>query len=93
MERTVVDNEERSRYELRSGERVDGWIDYFRSDGVVAMTHAEMQPDLRNQGLGEEMVRDALDDLRRRELEVRPLCPFVASYVKRHPEYDDLVAR
>ena len=88
----MTDNRERSRYELRSGERVAGWIDYFRSDGVVAMTHAEVQSDLRNQGLGERMVHDALEDARGRGAQVRPLCPFVAAYVRRHPEYEDVVA-
>ena len=92
METRVTDNEQQKRYELRLDERVAGWIDYFRTDGVVAMTHAEVRGDLRNQGLGERMVRDALDDVRERELQVRPLCPFVAAYVRRHPEYEDLVA-
>jgi predicted GNAT family acetyltransferase len=32
-----------------------------------------------------------LDDVRRRGMEVLPICPFVAAYVKRHPEYTDLL--
>jgi predicted GNAT family acetyltransferase len=38
-------------------------------------------------------VADALDDIRSRGLKVVPLCPFVAAYIRRHPEYEDLVAR
>jgi hypothetical protein len=38
-------------------------------------------------------VRGALDDIRGRALRLVPICPFVRAYLKRHPEYDDLVAR
>ena len=92
METHVTDNREQSRYELRQDDRVAGWIDYFRSDGTIAMSHTEVQSDLRNQGLGERLVRDALADVRERELQVRPLCPFISAYVRRHPEVQDLVA-
>jgi predicted GNAT family acetyltransferase len=43
-------------------------------------------------GVGSQLVRGALDDLRVRGLRLVPLCPFVAAYVRRHPEYADLVA-
>jgi uncharacterized protein len=38
-------------------------------------------------------VRGALDDMRARGLKVAPVCPFVAAYIRRHPEYADLVGR
>ena len=44
------------------------------------------------QGLGSELVRAALDDIRTRGLEIVPRCPFVRRYLERHPEYADLVA-
>jgi predicted GNAT family acetyltransferase len=92
MEATVTDNEERHRFELRLGERLAGHIDYTRSDGVVSLNHAEVASELRNLGYGETMVKGALDDVRERGAKMRPLCPFVAAYVKRHPEVHDLVA-
>ena len=42
-------------------------------------------------GLGSRLVQRALDDLRARGLALVPLCPFVADFVGRHPEYADLV--
>ena len=36
-------------------------------------------------------MKAALDDAKRQGLEVTPLCPFVADYIRRHPEYEDLV--
>jgi predicted GNAT family acetyltransferase len=83
---SVTDNESASRFELHLNGDVAGWIDYRRSGDVVALTHAEVLPELRNRGLGEEMVRDALADLRQRGLRAQAVCPFVRSYVRRHPE-------
>ncbi len=92
MEPLVLDIAEQRRYELWLGERLTGWIDYVRTDGVLALTHAEVLPAFRNQGLGERLVRETLEDVRGHGGSVRPVCPFVAAYVRRHPEYGDLVA-
>ena len=42
-------------------------------------------------GLGGRLVVGALDDIRARGLLTVPLCPFAAEYIRRHPEYQDLV--
>ena len=82
----VTDNESESRFELHLNGDLAGWIDYRRSGDVVALTHAEVLPELRNRGLGEQMVRDALADLEQRGLRPQAVCPFVRAYVRRHPE-------
>lgn len=91
LDSSVRDNPERRRYELE----VDGGlalIDYRRSGGVVTMTHAEVPPALRGGGIGSELVRGALALVRQRGEKVVPLCPFVAHYMRRHPEVHDLLA-
>jgi uncharacterized protein len=54
--------------------------------------HTEVEPRLEGQGLGAVLVRGALDDARARGELVVPRCPFVAAFIHRHPEYEDLVA-
>ncbi len=81
----VTDNEAKSRFELRLDDRLAGWIDYRRAGVVVALTHVEVLPELRNRGHAETMVREALADLRRRGLRAMPVCPFAVAYVRRHP--------
>jgi uncharacterized protein len=54
--------------------------------------HTEVAKPLQGKGMGDELVRQALDDVRERGLKVIPTCPFVAAYIRRHPEYGDLVA-
>jgi uncharacterized protein len=51
-----------------------------------------VDPHFEGKGVGAALVQGVLDDVRARGLKVRPCCPFVAAYIRRHPEYEDLVA-
>jgi uncharacterized protein len=55
------------------------------------MVHTEIEPEWEGRGFGSTLAAGALDDVRVRGLKVRPLCPFVVAYIRRHPEYADLV--
>ena len=90
---TVRDNIEELRYELEEGGEVRGFIQYRRDDDVITMVHTDVDPKWEGHGVGSALVQGALDDVRARGLKVRPLCPFVAAYIRRHPDYDDIVVR
>ena len=45
---------------------------------------------MRGRGLGEELVRGALDDVRRRRAKIRPDCWFVREFLQNNPDYLDL---
>jgi uncharacterized protein len=92
---TVIDNVIASRYEMH----VDGklcLIDYRRQSAgaprIVNMTHAEVPAAMRGSGLGLQLVQGALDLARANNEKVIPSCPFVAAYIRRHAQYQDLVA-
>jgi predicted GNAT family acetyltransferase len=87
----VVDNPAELRYELWRGSDVAGQIRYALEPGLVVLIHTEVAEAVEGQGLGSLLVRGALDDIRARGLKVVPVCPFVLSYLERHPEYADLV--
>jgi predicted GNAT family acetyltransferase len=81
------------RYELLvDGEPAGELVYRDRGNGVLAFLHTEVDPDVRLRGLGSALVAGALDDVRARGLRIVPLCPFVDAYVRRNPEYADLVA-
>lgn len=83
---------EQTRYEARIGDQVVGSSDYGLSDGVIAFTHAQVDPAYRGRGIASQLARDSLDDVRRvGGRSVRPVCPFYVSYLDQHPEYADLV--
>ncbi len=82
----MIDNADAARYELLLDGELAGWIDYRRAGDEVALTHAEVRPELRNQGHAETMTREALADLKRRGLTALPVCPYVVAYARRHPD-------
>ena len=69
-----------------------GHIDYRLEDDVVVMTHTEVDPDRQEQGVGSELVRQALEDVRSNGKKVKPVCAFVRSFIDEHDEYRGLVA-
>jgi predicted GNAT family acetyltransferase len=91
-EPVVVNNEAASRYELRLGDRLIGLAQYRRRNGRLVLTHTEVDESCSGRGFGSALVAAALADVKRQGLTVTPLCPFVADYIRRHPEYEDLVA-
>ncbi|MDQ1425717.1 MAG: uncharacterized protein QOD72_3215 [Acidimicrobiaceae bacterium] len=91
--RHVRNNRDAHRYELVDGDgHVLGRADYHIEGNVVVVPHTEVRPDLRNNGLGAELVQGVLDDVRAAGALVRPQCWYVAEFLDEHPEYRDLVA-
>ncbi|MBI5160322.1 MAG: N-acetyltransferase [Micrococcales bacterium] len=90
----VIDRPEESRFVLeRNGEAV-GSSSYERRGGVIAFTHTEVDPAEQEHGLGSRLVAGALDAVRvASEDRVAAECPFVAHFVRAHPEYADLLTR
>ena len=89
---SVVDVPGACRYELLLDGRRIGLLAYRRSEGRIAFTHTEIAASCERRGFGSRLAEAALEDARRQGLEVVPLCPFIARYIDRHPEYAPLVA-
>lgn len=92
----VVDNPDQSRFEVIAGDdgtEVAGFAEYFLSeaDGEIAFTHTEIDPKFGGQGLGGVLAKAALDAARERGLAVLPYCPFIRGWIRKHPEYAELV--
>jgi predicted GNAT family acetyltransferase len=87
----IRDNPAELRYELVLDGNLAGTIRYRRLPGALALVHTEVEPELEGRGLGARLVAGALEDIRARGLRRVPICPYVRSYIDRHPEYGDLV--
>lgn len=88
---TMRDNPSRRRFEARIGDRVVGFIQYRVQPDRVLFVHTEVDPECQGRGVASRLVGEALDEARSRGVAVVPQCPFVADYVRNHPEYLDLV--
>ncbi len=89
----VTDNPAASRYELRVGQDLAGYLAYkLREHGtVISLVHTEIEPAFQRAHLATRLARFSLDDARERGLAVLPFCPYITSWIKKHPEYADLV--
>ena len=87
----VHHNPQRSRYEVTVDGEPAGFAAYRDTDGAQVFTHTEVDDAFEGQGVGSALARGALDDVRDRGGRLVPLCPFIAAYIDRHPQYADLV--
>jgi predicted GNAT family acetyltransferase len=88
----IVNNPELSRYEVRVDGQVAGFAQYRRAPGSINFIHTEIDPTFEGQGLGSRLAAGALDDVRGSGDRAIASCPFISTYIKRHPEYADLLA-
>ena len=89
---TVTDRPNELRYEIEVDGEVAGFIMYRREPDLVDLVHTDVAPKWEGKGVGAALVQGALEDISARGLKMRPTCPFVRAYIRRHPEYGDLVA-
>lgn len=92
MDAEVRNATDRSRYELVMDGEVVGIADYHRAGDALIFPHTVIESDRRGQGLGEILLRGALDDVRSRGDKVVPQCWFVRDFFHANPEYSDLLA-
>ncbi|PYC80860.1 GNAT family N-acetyltransferase [Streptomyces tateyamensis] len=86
----VRDNPSASRFEAELDGQPAGFAAYLRSEGLVVYPHTVVEPQFEGQGVGGALARFALDDARARGVAVLATCPFIAGWMVRHPEYQDL---
>lgn len=91
-ELVVRDNPSELRYEALVDDRLVGLIRYRKEPGIVVLVHSDIDLDREASGLGSELVRGALADIRERGLRVVPHCPFVQEFLRDNPDELDLVA-
>jgi len=91
MDTTVLDIPEQHRYVIQSGGEQIGLMEYQRDGDTLALLHAETDPAHSGQGIAGQLTREVLDEARARGLSVIPLCPYVAAWMRKHPDYADLV--
>lgn len=87
----TLDDEAAQRYEARDDGDLAGFIDYVVKHDRIALIHTEVLASHKGRGVGERLVRFALDDARQRGLRVIVICSYVRAYVERHPEVQDII--
>lgn len=91
MDVTVVHLPENDRYEVRVDGQTAGYAEYMATEQVTVFTHTEVSDKFEGKGLGGILAKGALDDVRANGRGVLTLCPFMKSWIERHPDYQDLL--
>lgn len=87
----VIDSPERKRFEGYLDGELVGVVEYIPLPGKVIATHTEVLEEHEGKGIASRMVAGVLDLLRTEGRLIQPLCPYVTTYLRRHPEYADVV--
>jgi predicted GNAT family acetyltransferase len=82
----VENNEQKHRYEARIGREL-AMLTYARSGDQIVFLHTGVPESLEGRGVASQLAHTALEDARAANLKVVAQCPYVAAYVRRHPEY------
>ncbi|MBO0951234.1 GNAT family N-acetyltransferase [Fibrella forsythiae] len=91
-EPSVTLNETRHRFELMTDGKLSK-VDFIRPDEhTLALTHTEVHPDLEGKGIGTNLVKQVLTYAEEHNQKIVPLCPFVSTYIKRHPDWQHVVS-
>ncbi len=81
---TVTRNDELSRYEVHSDDRLAGFIDFEQGEGVIRFPHTEVFPEFRGGGIALRLVAEAMKDAATSGDTLVPICPFVVKYLRRN---------
>ena len=85
-------NPDKQRYEAHIDGELAGLITYRESVGLVNLNHTEVDDKFEGQGVGSALARFALDDVRSDNTHrVLVTCPFITSWIEKHPDYADLL--
>lgn len=87
---TLVDNTAEERYQFDVGGDM-AVIEYIRQPQYIILTHTHVPAHYEGKGIGKELVEAVLEDIRDKGVPVVPQCSFVAHYIFRHPEWEQIV--
>jgi predicted GNAT family acetyltransferase len=91
MTNEVRDNPALHRYELDVEGHV-AFAEYRLAPDTITFVHTVVPNELSGRGIGSRLAKSVLEAVRKRDLRVVAECPFMAGYIGKHPEVQDLLA-
>ena len=88
---SVHNDPENRQFTVEVDGRPAGKAEYRLRGDTYLFVHTEVDPEFQGLGIANRLARWALDDVRSQGKTLVPLCPFIAAYIRRHPEYDEIV--
>jgi len=90
----LMDNEQAKRFQFDLDPGDFAKIEYIKTkDKRIYLTHTEVPKGYEGQGIGSQIIGQTLEHIKTDGWTLIPLCPFVAKYLQRHPEWKALVMK
>lgn len=89
MSLAIHHNTEKSRFEYEY-QGLLSFVDYHLHDEVMTIVHTYVPKALNGQGIAAALTEAALRTARNNQWRVRAICSYTATYLRRHPEFNDL---
>lgn len=95
MSNSVQHQQDRSRFALNDGDGTEiGFLSYVTTADAIVIDHTVVDPAYQGQGLAAVLTDAALTTLGEQSaLTIVPQCPYVAVFIRKHPEYQPLTTR
>ncbi len=68
-------------------------LTYFTNSGTMTIDHTEVDEKLRGEGIGEDMVKAAVEYAREKNLKIKPACPYARKIIESTPEFQDVLVQ
>lgn len=89
----VTNNESKHQYEMSLDGKI-ALIQYQKKgEDTLNLTHTEVPPEFEGKGIGNQLVKQTLEQIKADGKKIVPTCRFISIYLKRHPEYAVLIAQ
>ena len=94
MERTieVTDNEQQLQFQVKVGQEL-AFMEYRWYHGDLAIMHTYVPEIGRGKGYSTALAEFAIQYAREKSVKLKLYCMFMQGYIKRHPEFNDLISK
>src|ERR1700743_1049862 len=87
---TISDNQQNQQLQIvLDDERA--WLEYRIKDGALYLMHTEVPESLGGKGIASALAAHAFNYARANHMKIKAYCPFVVTWLKKHPEQMDIV--
>ncbi len=90
-ERKITDNRVARRFELELDGRLSGVVDYHERDGVLALTHVEVLPELRGTGVSAPFLDEVIERIAADGHMIQPVCSYARAHFRDTPRFHHLL--
>jgi predicted GNAT family acetyltransferase len=85
----VVHNPTQKRFEVQLGDQL-AMVKYILGSTEIIFTHTEVPEAFEGHGIAGKLAKTAVEYAKTHGMRIRAMCPYIAEYIKRHPEYQPI---